>query len=55
MAYSKAVNRPIDEKLKERDVNNKLQLYGIYNGKSRAKFHFPLLFSVALEAFVYGP
>ena len=42
MAYSKAVNRPVDELLKERDVNNKLQLYGIYNGKSRAKFRLDI-------------
>ena len=45
MAYSKAVNRPVDEKLKERDINNKLQLYGMYNGKSQAKFRFPSLVS----------
>jgi hypothetical protein len=29
---SKAVNRPVDLKQKETDVNNKLQLYGIYSG-----------------------
>jgi hypothetical protein len=29
---SKAVNRPVDLKQKEKDVNNKLQLYGIYSG-----------------------
>lgn len=27
-----AVNAPVNEKVKERDVNNKLQLYGIYSG-----------------------
>lgn len=26
------VNVPVDPKIKERDVNNKLQLYGIYSG-----------------------
>lgn len=34
MATSKAVNRPVDAAQKERDVNSKLQLYGMYNGKS---------------------
>jgi hypothetical protein len=29
---SKAVNVPVDPKVKERDVNAKLQLYGIYSG-----------------------
>lgn len=29
---SKAVNVPTNEKIKEQDVNNKLQLYGIYRG-----------------------
>lgn len=32
MSTSKAVNRPVDIKQKEVDVNNKLQLYGIYSG-----------------------
>lgn len=31
---SKAVNRPTDTQVKEKDVNNKLQLYGIYSGMS---------------------
>lgn len=30
---SKAVNRPVDNTQKERDINNKLQLYGMYNGE----------------------
>lgn len=30
---SKAVNHPANAAQKERDVNNKLQLYGMYNGK----------------------
>ena len=51
MAYSKAVNRPVDKKLKERDVNNKLQLYGMYNGKLEAKFPVPSLVPLALDAF----
>lgn len=29
---SKAVNRPTDTKVKEADVNAKLQLFGIYSG-----------------------
>jgi len=51
MASSKAVNRPVDEQLKERDINNKLQLYGIYNGKSRVNFTYHN-FPVDLEAFM---
>ena len=47
MAYSKAVNRPVDKKLKERDVNNKLQLYGMYNGRLKSKLPVPSLVSVA--------
>lgn len=31
---SKAVNRPTDVKQKEADVNQKLQLYGIFTGES---------------------
>lgn len=29
---SKAVNVPTNQKIKEKDVNAKLQLYGIYSG-----------------------
>lgn len=29
---SKAVNVPTDTKVKEKDINAKLQLYGIYSG-----------------------
>lgn len=29
---SKSVNRPVDTKQKERDIENKLRLYGIYKG-----------------------
>lgn len=35
MSSSKAVNVPVNEKQKEKDVNNKLQLYGIYQGTYR--------------------
>jgi hypothetical protein len=32
---SKAVNRPTDVKQKEADINQKLQLYGIFTGMFR--------------------
>jgi len=32
MSSSKAVNRPVDLKQKEKDVNTKLQLFGIFQG-----------------------
>ena len=34
---SKAVNVPVNEKIKEKDVNNKLQLYGIYSAFANGK------------------
>ena len=34
MASSKAVNVPTNTRIKEQDVNAKLQLYGIYQGLS---------------------
>jgi hypothetical protein len=34
---SKAVNVPVNEKLKEQDINNKLQLYGIYSAFANGK------------------
>ncbi|EOD44352.1 hypothetical protein UCRNP2_8965 [Neofusicoccum parvum UCRNP2] len=34
---SKAVNRPTDTQVKEKDVNNKLQLYGIYSAFTNGK------------------
>jgi len=37
MAGSKAVNRPVDLKQKETDVNNKLQLFGIFQAFSNGK------------------
>lgn len=36
MAPSASVNVPTNTKIKEQDVNNKLQLYGIFSGKSRS-------------------
>lgn len=33
MAPSASVNVPTNTKIKEQDVNNKLQLYGIFSGK----------------------
>ena len=37
MTSSAAVNVPVNEKLKEQDVNNKLQLYGIYSAFANGK------------------
>jgi hypothetical protein len=34
---SNVVNRPTDPKFKEQDVNNKLQLYGIYSAFAKGK------------------
>lgn len=47
---STAVNRPTDTKVKERDINNKLQLYGIFTGE----WHSPRLVRhwVMMPAFV---
>jgi hypothetical protein len=42
MSSSKAVNVPTDQKVKEKDINAKLQLYGIYSGESP---HFTLFSS----------
>lgn len=42
MSSSKAVNRPVDLKQKETDVNNKLQLYGIFTGTYRAPLRLQL-------------
>lgn len=39
------VNVPVDPKVKERDVNNKLQLYGIYSGM------FTLRLSIESQSF----
>ncbi|CAK1361887.1 hypotheticalsprotein [Cercospora beticola] len=37
MASSKAVNVPTDNKIKEKDINAKLQLYGIYSAFAKGK------------------
>ncbi len=34
MATSTGVNVPTNTKIKEKDINSKLQLYGIYSGLS---------------------
>ena len=36
-----SVNRPTNVKQKEADVNQKLQLYGIYSGKSNLHHQIP--------------
>ena len=36
-----SVNRPTNVKQKEADVNQKLQLYGIYSGKSNVPHQTP--------------
>lgn len=51
---SKAVNRPTDTKQRETDVNNKLQLYGIYsafaNGKVPSNKQIDVALNSALES-----
>ncbi|KAF2468971.1 uncharacterized protein BDR25DRAFT_304863 [Lindgomyces ingoldianus] len=47
---SKAVNRPTDVKVKERDVNNKLQLYGIYSAFASGKVPSNQQIDVALNS-----
>jgi hypothetical protein len=51
---SSAVNRPTDVKFKEQDVNNKLQLYGIYsafaNGKAPSNKQIDVALNSALES-----
>ena len=37
MASGAGVNQPVNEKLKEKDVNAKLQLYGIYSAFAKGK------------------
>jgi hypothetical protein len=37
MASSTAVNHPTDTKFKETDINNKLQLYGIWSAFAKGK------------------
>ncbi|KAL1635076.1 hypothetical protein SLS58_010416 [Diplodia intermedia] len=47
---SKAVNRPVDTQVKERDVNNKLQLYGIYSAFTNGKVPSNKQIDVALNS-----
>ncbi|ORY17119.1 hypothetical protein BCR34DRAFT_583883 [Clohesyomyces aquaticus] len=47
---SNAVNRPVDLKTKERDVNNKLQLYGIYSAFANGKVPSNKQIDVALNS-----
>jgi len=47
---SKAVNRPVDQKQKETDVNNKLQLYGIYSAFANGKVPSNKQIDVALNS-----
>ncbi|KAB2581323.1 uncharacterized protein LTHEOB_9664 [Lasiodiplodia theobromae] len=47
---SKAVNRPTDTQVKERDVNNKLQLYGIYSAFTNGKVPSNKQIDVALNS-----
>ncbi|KIW03775.1 uncharacterized protein PV09_05078 [Verruconis gallopava] len=49
---SKAVNVPVNEKLKEQDVNNKLQLYGIYSAFANGKVPSNQQIDVALNSFL---
>lgn len=54
MSTSKAVNRPTDVKQKEADVNQKLQLYGIYsafaNGKAPSNKQIDIALNSALQS-----
>lgn len=49
---SKAVNRPTDNAQKELDVNNKLQLYGIYSAFAQGKVPSNKQIDVALNSFL---
>ncbi|KAF1971070.1 hypothetical protein BU23DRAFT_648497 [Bimuria novae-zelandiae CBS 107.79] len=50
MSSSKAVNVPVNEKQKEKDVNNKLQLYGIYEAFANGKVPSNKQIDVALNS-----
>ncbi|KKY23932.1 hypothetical protein UCRPC4_g02745 [Phaeomoniella chlamydospora] len=50
-----AVNRPTDVKTKEKDVNAKLQLYGIYEAFSNGKVPSNKQIDVALNSFIESP
>lgn len=47
---SKAVNRPVDLKVKEKDVNNKLQLYGIFQAFANGKVPSNKQIDIALNS-----
>jgi len=49
---STTVNRPVNEKAKEIDVNNKLQLYGIYSAFANGKVPSNKQIDVALNSFL---
>ncbi|XPS93064.1 hypothetical protein M3J09_002436 [Ascochyta lentis] len=50
MSTGKAVNRPVDVKQKEADVNNKLQLYGIFQAFSNGKVPSNKQIDIALNS-----
>ncbi|KAK5136967.1 hypothetical protein LTR08_001474 [Meristemomyces frigidus] len=53
---SKAVNVPTDPRIKEKDVNNKLQLYGIYAAFAQGKVPSNKQIDVAMNsALAWGP
>lgn len=52
MSSSKAVNRPVDLKQKEKDVNTKLQLYGIFQAFANGKVPSNKQIDVALNSAV---
>ncbi|KAF2105077.1 hypothetical protein NA57DRAFT_51856 [Rhizodiscina lignyota] len=50
MASKAAVNVPVNQQIKERDVNNKLQLYGIYSAFANGKVPSNAQIDVALNS-----
>lgn len=52
MASGAGVNQPVNEKLKEKDVNAKLQLYGIYSAFAKGKVPSNKQIDVALNSFL---
>ncbi|KAJ8117380.1 hypothetical protein OPT61_g1422 [Boeremia exigua] len=50
MSSGKAVNRPVDVKQKEADVNNKLQLYGIFQAFANGKVPSNKQIDIALNS-----
>ncbi|KAG9200553.1 hypothetical protein G6514_006895 [Epicoccum nigrum] len=50
MSTGKAVNRPVDVKQKETDVNNKLQLYGIFQAFANGKVPSNKQIDIALNS-----